>query len=159
MTTPIRRQAMEGNIRSGDCWTVTRTFSEQDTLSFGDMIRDYNPVHYDSRFSRAKQFKGRILHGLLTAGLICEIGGQLGWLASSMEFLFKKPVYFGDTISCRLTIQEIDGKGFATARAVFENQNGQCVMEGCLKGLLPQGPEQDVLKKMVDEGDPTNKAG
>lgn len=157
MSTPIRRQAMEGAIRPGSSWTVTRTFTEEETLSFGDMIRDYNPVHYDGRFSEAKNFRGRILHGLLTAGLICEIGGQIGWLASSMDFSFKRPVYFGDSISCRLTVLDVDGKGYARASAVFTNQRGENVMEATLSGFLPQGPEQEILKKMAEEGDPSNK--
>lgn len=27
-----------------------------------------------------------ICHGLLVGGMICEFGGQVGWLASGMDF-------------------------------------------------------------------------
>jgi acyl dehydratase len=157
MSTPVRRQALEGRIRPGDTWVTRRTFSEEETLAFGDLIRDYNPVHYDARFAAVKGFSSRILHGLLTASMVCEPGGQSGWLATSMSFSFKKPVYFGDTIECRLTIMEIDERGYATSEAVFTNQHGECVMEATLAGFPPGGPEREVLQSMVEEGDPTNK--
>jgi len=157
MSTPVRRQAREGSVRAGDTWVTRRTFSEEETRAFGDLIRDYNPVHYDAAFAATKGFASRILHGLLTASMVCEPGGQSGWLATSMSFSFKKPVYFGDTIECRLTIQEIDDRGFAVARSVFVNQHGECVMEGTLEGFLPGDAERRVLHRMVEEGDPTNK--
>ncbi len=157
MSTPVRRQALEGRIRSGDTWVTRRTFSEEDTLAFGDLIRDYNPVHYDTRFAAVRGFSSRILHGLLTASMVCEPGGQSGWLASSMSFDFKRPVYFGDTIECRLTIIDIDERGYVSAEAVFTNQHGECVMEAALAGFIPGGAEQEVLLRMVEEGDPTNK--
>jgi 3-hydroxybutyryl-CoA dehydratase len=157
MSTSVRRQALEGRIRPGDRWVTRRTFSEEETLAFGDMIRDYNPVHYDARFSAARGFPERILHGLLTASMICELGGQSGWLAASMSFSFRKPVYFGDTIECWLTIREIDGRGYATAEAVYTNQHGECVLEATLAGFLPGETERDALRRMVGEGDPTNK--
>src|SRR5712672_1693491 len=95
----IRKKAIAG-LKQGDSFTVSRTFTEQDTLAFADLSRDYNPVHFDDRFANAKAFRGRICHGLAVASLATEIGGQIGWLASGMNFRFKRPVYFGDTIDC-----------------------------------------------------------
>jgi len=152
----MRRKAIAG-VKVGDTFTVRRTFSEQDTVHFGDLTRDYNPVHYDERFARVKKLQGRICHGLLVAGMLCEIGGQIGWLASGMNFHFRKPVYFGDTIKCDLTITEIDQRGRAKAQVRYQNQEGVIVLEASLTGLLPSSPEQQVLRAMVDEGDPTNK--
>jgi len=157
MSTPVRRQARDGRVRPGDSWVARRTFSEEETLAFGDLIRDYNPVHYDPEFAAVKGFSSRILHGLLTASMVCEPGGQSGWLATGMSFSFRKPVYVGDTIECRLTVTSVDDRGFAAARSVFTNQHGECVMEGTLEGFLPGERERAVLRRMVGEGDPTNK--
>lgn len=152
----IRQKAIAG-LKPGDSFTVSRTFTEQDTLAFADTSRDYNPVHFDDRFASAKNLRARICHGLLVASLATEIGGQIGWLASGMKFRFKRPVYFGDTIECSMTITEIDDRNRAKAEAVFKNQQNEIVIEADVTGIVPGLPERRVMEAMIAEGDPTNK--
>ncbi len=153
--TEIRRRAIEG-LRPGDTFTLTRTFSGEESRAFGELSRDYNPVHCERRFTEAKGLSGPILHGLLVGSLLTELGGQIGWLASGMDFRFRKPVYPGETVTCRLTLGEIDDVGRASASAVFTNQAGEVVLEAGLRGRLPGPAEREVLAAMVAEGDPTN---
>jgi 3-hydroxybutyryl-CoA dehydratase len=152
----MRRRAAEG-LKSGDTLSISRTFSEQDTIRFADISRDYNPVHFDDRFAKAKNYERRVCHGLLIAGMVTEIGGQIGWLASGMDFRFKKPVYFGDTIQCDFTITDIDERGRAKASAVFRNGDGTIVLEAVITGFLPGDREKRIIKDMLAEGDPTNR--
>jgi len=152
----IREKTLQG-LAAGDSFSVTRTFTEKDMVFFADITRDYNPVHFDGRFSAAKRFHGRICHGLLAASLITEIGGQIGWLATGMDFRFKKPVYFEDTITCHFTIASTDEKGRAKARAIYINQDGKVVIEASISGRLPNAKERRIMSQMVAEGDPTNK--
>ena len=152
----IRTQTIKG-LKTGDTFTVFRTITEQDVSAFAEVTRDYNPIHFDERFTDAKNLKGRICHGLLVGSLLTEVGGQIGWLASKMDFRFKHPVYFGDTITCDLIITDVDSENRAKARARFNNQDGIVVLEAELGGILPGEPERQVLKAMVAEGDPTNK--
>ncbi len=154
--TNIRSKTIEG-LKAGDCFYFSRTFSENDMLIFGDITCDYNPVHFDDRFSKAKKFQGRICHGLLIGGMLTQIGGQIGVLASHMDFSFKKPVYFGDTITCTWTFTEIDPRGHAKAHVDFTNQDGALVISSTVKGIIPNVDERAILQVMVDEGDPTNK--
>ncbi len=153
--TNIRKKAIEG-LNIGDVFSITRKFKEEDTTSFADITRDYNPVHFDDRFAEVKGLDNRICHGLLVAGIITEIGGQIGCLASEMSFDFKKPVYFGDSIECSLTITDLDDKGWIDAKAEYINQKGTVVIEGLLKGIIPGIKEKEVMKAMIAEGDPTN---
>jgi 3-hydroxybutyryl-CoA dehydratase len=152
----IRRKAIEG-IKVGDTFSISRTFTEHDVLEFADISRDYNPVHFDKRFANVKGLDGRICHGLLVASLITEIGGQIGWFASGMDFHFREPVYFGDTIQCDFTITAINERGRAKAEAVFTNQDKVTVLEGVITGIMPGDEEKKVIKSMVAEGDPANK--
>ena len=154
--TEIRRKTIEG-LQSGDRFSVTRTFSQQDVDRFAEISRDYNPVHFDQRWTAVKGFKDRICHGLLVAGMVTEIGGQIGWLASGMDFHFKQPVYIGDTVTCTFTITEIDGQGRARGEGLYRNQRGEVVLRAVLTGIVPRRPETEVLRQMVAEGDPTNK--
>ncbi len=146
----IRQRAIEG-IRPGDRFTVTRTFHEQDTRAFGALSRDANPVHYDRRWAAAKRLDGLICHGLLVGSLVTEIGGEIGWLASGMEFRFRRPVFFGDTVTCALTVTEMDERGRARAQAVFTNQHGTTVREATLSGHLPGATERTLLAAILDE--------
>ncbi len=156
MTNLMRQQAIDG-LKQGDIFVYKRTFTKEETLEFGDITRDYNPVHYDERWTREKGFKGLICHGLLVGSMICEFGGQVGWLAASMNFKFIQPVYFQDTIQCRVTITKIGQEGRAEAEAVFTNQEGHQVGKAHMTGRLPMENGKQVLSAMIAEGDPTNK--
>ena len=151
----IRERTIKG-LKVGDTFSVERTFTEQDMRKFSEITRDFNPVHFERRFSEAKKFKGRICHGLLVASMLTEIGGQIGWLASVMNFQFKRPVYFGDTIVCSMRIVKIDEHNRAKAQVTYRNQKGIIVLEAELAGILPGERERQVLNQMVLEGDPTN---
>jgi len=151
----IRKKTIEG-LKSGDTFSVSRTFSEQDMIRFADISRDYNPVHFDERFAKAKNYERRVCHGLLIAGMVTEVGGQIGWLASGMNFRFIKPVYFGDTIQCDFTITDLDERGRAKAAAVFKNGDGITVLEAVITGVVPGDHEKQIMKDMLAEGDPTN---
>ena len=152
----MRIKAIEG-ISVGDTFTTFRTFTEQQVMDFARISRDYNPVHFDERFAKAMKFNGKICHGLLVGGMLTEIGGQLGWLATEMDFKFQKPVYFGDTITLELTVIDIDENGLATSKVVFTNQDGAVVLEAMVKGFAPDEPGKNVMRVMIAEGDPTNR--
>lgn len=146
----IREKAVAG-LKAGDAFTVTRTFTEADTRLFGEISRDHNPIHYEDRFVESRNLKGRICHGLLVGGMITEVGGQIGWLASGMNFRFRQPVYFGDTITCVFTITEVDERNRARAEAVLSNQQGETVIDAWLTGVLPGPRERDVLSELLSE--------
>ena len=145
----VRTKAAAG-IEVGDSFTVRRVFTEADTAAFGDLTRDYNPVHYDCGFAELKGFPRLICHGLLVGSLITELGGQIGWLATDMSFRFKAPVFAGDTVTCRLTVTDIGARGRASARAVLTNQHGVTVVEAAVGGYLPGPAERELLARMAD---------
>lgn len=151
----FRQRAVEG-LKLGDSFTISRRFSEEDVRAFAEISRDYNPVHLDARYAEARRFRAPICHGLLTASLVTEIGGQIGWLAASMVFRFKNPVYPGDTITCHWVIEAMDDKGRATAAITMVNEEGVTVLEAETRGVVPDVKERNVLAQMLSEGDPTN---
>jgi 3-hydroxybutyryl-CoA dehydratase len=155
MMTTIRMRTSQG-LCAGDSFEVRRTFSAAEVKAFAALSRDYNPVHFESRWTALKGFAGPVCHGLLVGSLLTEIGGQIGWLASGMDFRFRRPVYPGDTVICHMTIVEVSGRYRARAEAVFRNQDGQTVAEAALEGLVPGPREQRLLAEMMAEGDPSN---
>jgi acyl dehydratase len=151
----MRERAAEG-LQPGDSFSVTRTFTEEEVHTFARLSGDYNPVHFDQAFAELKGFKSPVAHGLLTGSLLTEIGGQIGWLASGMNFRFKRPVYVGEAITCRWTIVAIDPRGRASARVEMTNPDGLVVLQADVTGIVPGDPERQRLQQMLAEGDPTN---
>lgn len=149
--TELRRQAAGGALKKGTTVRLSRTFTQQDVEEFGRLTRDYNPVHSEPRWCQLKGFDRPIAHGLLVGSMLCEPGGQWGWLADGMSFKFLKPVYIGDTITCEMTIVELDERLHARAECTLSNQRGEVVMTAILNGLLPGKPEQELLLQMLDE--------
>jgi 3-hydroxybutyryl-CoA dehydratase len=148
--TDIRRRTVAG-LKAGDTFTLTRTFSEQDVAAFATITRDHNPIHFHEGFVKSKGFDARVCHGLLVGGMITEIGGQIGWLASGMSFRFKKPVYLNDTVTCRFTLLQVDEKDRAEAESVFTNQRGEIVLQASLFGLLPDPQEREILEALLED--------
>jgi len=151
----FRERAAEG-LQTGDTFRTSRIFTEEDVHRFARISRDYNPVHFDARFAEARNFTAPICHGLLVASLSTEIGGQIGWLASGMNFRFKAPVYAGETITCSWIITSVDPKGRAKASVTLTNPEGVRVIEAEISGIIPGSEERKVLRRMLAEGDPTN---
>ena len=156
MKTP-RERAAEG-LKVGDSFSVVRCFSYDDIQQFAQISRDYNPVHCDAEYAQLRRFKAPIAHGLLTASLMTEIGGQIGWLAAGMTFDFKKPVYAGDRITCHWLITEITDNDRATATVTMTNEDGVVVLQAHTRGILPRAEEREILSRMLAEGDPSNGA-
>lgn len=152
----IRQKAIDG-LEIGDSFSIKRTFTISDINQFADISRDYNPVHFIEEFASAKNFTGPIAHGLLVAGMVTEIGGQIGWLASGMDFEFKKPVYAGDTIQCNFVITKLNPEGRGEASAILTNADGEVVLKAALYGIIPGGHEKAIMRQMVAQGDPTNR--
>jgi 3-hydroxybutyryl-CoA dehydratase len=153
--TGLRERAAQG-LQAGDAFETSRTFTDDDVARFARISRDYNPVHFDARFAKARNFPAPVCHGLLTASLVTEIGGQIGWLASAMSFRFKGPVYAGETIICRWVITDIDPNGRAKASVAITKEDGVTVIEAEISGIVPGPEERKVLNQMLSEGDPAN---
>ena len=91
---------------------LRKEITDQDIELFAKVSTDRNPVHLDDDYAKGTMFKGRIAHGMLTAGLISAvIGEQLPghgtvYLGQSLKFL--APVRPGDVVDVEVTATEID---------------------------------------------------
>ena len=51
-----------------------------------------------------------MVHGLFTASIGTKLGGDLDYIAREMVSEFLRPVFTGDTITCELTMTEVEKK-------------------------------------------------
>lgn len=113
MTDTIQRGTIcIDQLELGMTRSLTKTVTDRDIELFAEVSTDCNPVHLDEDFARATIFKGRIAHGMLSAGLISAvIGEQLPghgtiYLGQTLKFL--APVCPGDTVRVDVTVAAID---------------------------------------------------
>ena len=99
------------DLAVGQSASFTKTVTEADIVKFAEVSGDNNPVHLDESFAQTTMFKGRIAHGMLSAGFISTvIGTRLpgsGTIYMSQTLRFKAPVRIGDTVTATCTITEI----------------------------------------------------
>ncbi len=151
----MRQRAAQG-LKAGDRFTIVRSFTPDEITAFAALSKDYNPVHFDKGYTDLKGMRAPIAHGLLTASLITQIGGQIGWLAATMTFRFRRPVYASDVLTCNWVILDIDDKLRARADVQVVNGDGHVVLEAETTGIVPGAPERQRLAEMLAEGDPSN---
>ncbi len=129
-------------IKPGDRVSFERTVTDADIRGFADVTGDYNPVHLDEGYGAKTRFKGRIAHGMLSAGYIsAALGTKLAphacvvYLSQQLRFL--RPVRIGDTIRADLEVSSIDPeKRFVTVSTECFNQSGERVVTGEATVLL-----------------------
>ncbi|MDQ2067381.1 MaoC family dehydratase [Xinfangfangia sp. CPCC 101601] len=110
--TPPRGTIYIEDITPGLSRSLSKVVSDRDIELFAEATGDCNPVHLDDSYAKETFFKGRIAHGVLTAGLISAvIGEQLpghGTIYLSQNLRFIAPVRPGATVTATVTVLELD---------------------------------------------------
>ena len=130
-------------IKVGDSASITKSFSDEDVRKFAEISGDKNPVHLDDEYAAQTQFKKRLGHGMLTAGLISAVlGTELpgeGSIYLSQSINFQAPVFIGDTITATVTVIKIrEGKPIITLETICKNQDDLVVIKGEAVLLKPE---------------------
>lgn len=121
-------------LQVGDQGTHSKTLTEKDVFAFAEASGDFNPLHIDEEYARRSVFQHRVVHGILTAGIIStvlssEIPG-LGTIFVELHIRFLKPVYFGDTITATATVIEIINPKRVRLLVACVNSQGEDVAIG-----------------------------
>jgi 3-hydroxybutyryl-CoA dehydratase len=98
-------------LRVGDQASVTKRFTQADIDAFARISGDDNPAHVDAEWAARSPFKGRLAHGLLTAGLVSAVLGTRlpgpGSIYMSQSLRWLAPVRPGDVLTATATVKEI----------------------------------------------------
>lgn len=90
---------------------AAHTVTQDDIAGFARVTGDDNPVHLDEAYAAATMFKGRIAHGMLSAGFISAVLGTKlpgpGCIYMSQSLVFRAPVRPGETVTTRVTVKEL----------------------------------------------------
>ena len=122
-------------IQVGDKASLSKTISESDVYLFAGITGDFNPIHVNAEYAKDSLFKERVVHGILTTGLISAvIGTQLpgtDTIYLSQKVDFKAPVKIGDTVTAEVEVLEKkDHKHIILLKTTVTNQKDVVVIEG-----------------------------
>jgi 3-hydroxybutyryl-CoA dehydratase len=130
-------------IKIGDNAVFQKTITETDVYLYAGVTGDINPAHINEEHSKNTMFKGRIVHGMLTAGLVSAVlGVQLpgpGTIYLGQELKFTAPVRFNDTIEARVEVIEMNvEKNRIKLETICTNQNKEIVLKGVATVMPPK---------------------
>jgi len=99
------------DLQVGMSASIAKTVTEADIILFAGVSTDVNPVHLNEEFAATTMFKGRIAHGMLSAGFISAVlANKLpgpGTIYLGQTLKFKSPVRPGETVTAKVTIKEV----------------------------------------------------
>ena len=131
-------------LEVGQTAELKRTVAESDLVAFAKVTGDDNPLHLDEAYAAATPFKGRIAHGMLSAGYISAVLGTRlpgpGAVYVSQTLSFRRPVRIGDEVTAEAKVAAIDA---ARGRVTFETRcvvAGKTVVEGEAVVVVPRRP-------------------
>lgn len=132
-------------IQIGETASFTKTITETDVYLFAGISGDFNPLHVNEEYAKQSPFKTRIAHGGLAASLLANVLGMklpgLGTVALEVTQKFRNPVYFGDTVTCAVTVsKKIDRMKIIEMNILWSNQRGETVSKGSCR-VLPPGAD------------------
>ncbi len=136
------------DIKIGDVFYDSVTVTEAHLVMSCGLFKDFNPLHSNQTFGEGSNFKGRIMHGPFTAGVMAGLIGNFfgDAIIASLEqkVVFKAPVRPGDTLTTRWKVLNKEDKekfngGIVHLEGECRNQDGITVALGEAKALVGNG--------------------
>jgi 3-hydroxybutyryl-CoA dehydratase len=136
-----------GSLFVGQKASLAKVLDDGDIVAFADATGDHNPIHLDDAYARATPFRGRIAHGMLTAGVLSALLGTHlpgpGCIYVSQLLCFKAPVRPGDEVVAEVEVTALDDVRHRVGLRTLCRVGDRVVLEGEATLLLP--PEIEVL--------------
>jgi 3-hydroxybutyryl-CoA dehydratase len=102
------------DLNIGDSRNLSKVMGDAEIHAFAEVSEDRNPIHLDDTHAADSMFKGRIAHGMLSAGLFSALIGERlpghGTIYLSQLLRFTAPVRPGDLVDASVTVTDINLK-------------------------------------------------
>jgi len=124
-----------------------RTITEADLVAFAGVSGDWNQIHTNVEYARDTAYGQRVVYGLLTLSVLTGLLDRAGLFSGTtmamlgIDWAFSAPVFVGDTLSFRLTIQGVrrtraGDRGVVQRYFELLNQRGETVGHGRLDAMV-----------------------
>jgi len=144
------------DLEVGECFADTITVTESHVILAAGLFKDFNALHTHAEYMKGTRFKGKVVHGALTLGIMVGVYSNYFHATdiSTVEVSakFTAPVYPGDTLTTEWKVlakepkRSLDG-GLAVLKGSCRNQNEIVVAEMEAKLLISNQPFSDMMPK------------
>lgn len=124
------------DFKIGYSGTFTKTITEEVNKKFGELVEDFNPVHFDEERMKKSIFGRRATNGFLTESTIGTTLVHMFTSDNSIVIALKKeirllaPVFIGDTITATVAVAErYPEKQRLLCNCSVKKQDGTTVVE------------------------------
>ncbi len=140
--TPVKRGNQYQDFAVGQVWQHHwgRTITEGDNVIFSTATCNWNPMHLNAEYARAHGHPSPVVNPML---VLCTVVGMSvedlseggGPFLGVNQCTFHQPVYAGDTITARSTVEEMrtsasrPDSGIITWHTEAHNQRGELVLD------------------------------
>lgn len=148
-----QRGVMSSNVQNGYYFedlqlgmeaSYVRRVTESDVHTFAALSGDENPIHLDEAYADQTLFKGRIVHGILSAGYISAVIGMKlpgpGCIYVSQTLNFRAPVRIGDEVVASARVTELLPEKKRVILSCDCSVDGKTVLEGQAVIMVPSRP-------------------
>jgi len=107
----------------------------QDVVLFTEITGDRNPIHYDAELAARSPFRGLIVQGGVTTGLLNAIVAEdlpgPGTVFLETNWRFLKAVHVGERITAKVRVMEIrEDKPICNLETQVSNEQGELCVSG-----------------------------
>lgn len=122
----------------GESAELRNEVTMRDIELFTEITGDRNPLHYDRQMAEKSVFRGLIVQGGVTSGILNAIVAEHlpgpGTVFLHVDWSFKKAVLVGDVITGRIEIVKArEDKPICDLLTTVTNQNGETCLTGTAK--------------------------
>jgi len=122
------------SLQVGDVFSVNRSITAEDVLTFAELTGDDNPIHVDADYAAGTRFGKPIVHGVLLLGIISKVLGRdfpgHGSVAVSISCRFLRPVPVGSEITVEVRVAEKVEKHKHVKMRVYAYLKGKMALGG-----------------------------
>lgn len=125
----------------------SKTVTETDVVVYSWISGDFNPMHTDAEYAKRSPLGQRIAHGTLGMSIVTGLSARMGDFDGTAiaalgvdEWEFLAPIFIGDTVRLRTTVQcarvtSKPDRGVVTRLMELIKQDGTLAQRGVMKTM------------------------
>lgn len=140
MPTPQAQLLTLAELAEGLRATVDFSVTQQQMLQFAELSGDFNPLHTDDAFARAKGFDGVVAYGALIIAKVSQLigmrlpGRNSVWASVSLDF--RKPLYVGQAAQVEGTVTAVSASTGMVELKLTVRAEGKVLAKGAAEVIL-----------------------